>query len=195
MLHPGHEPGPDGDVDPVERPDPGSPPTRARVRTTRGTATTAGRQALAASPTASSTRRSGRPRSTQLDGILADDYVNMPLYAFPSMVSYRTDQIGGPVEPVHQQPGEQLLEHVRVDRSRSRGLETHQLNTEVVAGASGPRPQLDSRRSAMLRFIVRRVLWAIPVLDRGQLHRVRRAASHDRSGQGRDPPQRLDRRR
>jgi peptide/nickel transport system substrate-binding protein len=33
----------------------------------------------------------------QLDDRLAAIYTNMPLYAFPSMLSYRTDQIGGPV--------------------------------------------------------------------------------------------------
>jgi peptide/nickel transport system substrate-binding protein len=40
----------------------------------------------------------------QLDKVLRDDYVNLPLYAFPSMFSYRTDQIGGPVEQYINNP-------------------------------------------------------------------------------------------
>jgi len=32
-----------------------------------------------------------------LDKILRQDYVNLPLYAFPAMVGYRTDKISGPV--------------------------------------------------------------------------------------------------
>ena len=36
--------------------------------------------------------------------MLASQYVNMPLYAFPSMLSYRTDQIAGPVEQFINSP-------------------------------------------------------------------------------------------
>ena len=39
-----------------------------------------------------------------LDKILRADYVNMPLYAFPSMLSYRTDRLGGPVEQFINNP-------------------------------------------------------------------------------------------
>ena len=40
----------------------------------------------------------------QLDARLAELYVNMPLYAFPSMFTYRTDQIGGPVNQFINNP-------------------------------------------------------------------------------------------
>jgi ABC-type oligopeptide transport system substrate-binding subunit len=40
----------------------------------------------------------------QLDKVLRDDYVNLPLYAFPSMFSYRTDTIGGPVNQFINNP-------------------------------------------------------------------------------------------
>jgi len=40
----------------------------------------------------------------QLDARLAELYVNLPLYAFPSMFSYRTDQIGGPVNQFINNP-------------------------------------------------------------------------------------------
>ncbi len=40
----------------------------------------------------------------QLDDELASQYVNLPLYAFPSMLSYRTDQIAGPVEQFINSP-------------------------------------------------------------------------------------------
>jgi peptide/nickel transport system substrate-binding protein len=40
----------------------------------------------------------------QLDNILAADYVNMPLYAFPSMLSVRTDVISGPTNQFINSP-------------------------------------------------------------------------------------------
>jgi peptide/nickel transport system substrate-binding protein len=40
----------------------------------------------------------------QLDKVLRQDYVNLPLYAFPSMLSYRTDVLGGPVEQFINNP-------------------------------------------------------------------------------------------
>jgi peptide/nickel transport system substrate-binding protein len=40
----------------------------------------------------------------QLDKILAADYVNLPLYAFPSMLTYRTDVISGPVDKFINSP-------------------------------------------------------------------------------------------
>jgi peptide/nickel transport system substrate-binding protein len=40
----------------------------------------------------------------QLDKILAADYVNIPLYAFPSMLTYRTDVISGPVDKFINSP-------------------------------------------------------------------------------------------
>jgi peptide/nickel transport system substrate-binding protein len=40
----------------------------------------------------------------QLDKILAADYVNIPLYAFPSMLTYRTDVISGPVDKFINNP-------------------------------------------------------------------------------------------
>jgi peptide/nickel transport system substrate-binding protein len=40
----------------------------------------------------------------QLDKILAADYVNLPLYAFPSMLTYRTDVLSGPVEKFINSP-------------------------------------------------------------------------------------------
>ena len=36
--------------------------------------------------------------------ILAADYVNIPLYAFPSMLSYRTDQLTGPLDQFINNP-------------------------------------------------------------------------------------------
>jgi peptide/nickel transport system substrate-binding protein len=40
----------------------------------------------------------------QLDKILRSDYVNMPLYAFPSMLSYRTDMLAGPLDKFINSP-------------------------------------------------------------------------------------------
>ncbi len=40
----------------------------------------------------------------QLDKILAADYVNVPLYAFPSMLTYRTDVLSGPVDKFINSP-------------------------------------------------------------------------------------------
>jgi peptide/nickel transport system substrate-binding protein len=40
----------------------------------------------------------------QLDNILAADYVNLPLYAFPSMLSIRTDVISGPTNQFINSP-------------------------------------------------------------------------------------------
>ncbi len=51
----------------------------------------------------------------QLDKILAADYVNLPAVRVPvdADLPHRRDQWAG--RQVHQQPGEQLLEHVGVD--------------------------------------------------------------------------------
>jgi peptide/nickel transport system substrate-binding protein len=40
----------------------------------------------------------------QLDKILRQDYVNIPLYAFPSMLSYRTDMLTGPLDKFINNP-------------------------------------------------------------------------------------------
>jgi peptide/nickel transport system substrate-binding protein len=40
----------------------------------------------------------------QLDKILREDYVNIPLYAFPSMLSYRTDMLEGPLDQFINNP-------------------------------------------------------------------------------------------
>ena len=43
-----------------------------------------------------------------LDKILRADYVNLPLYAFPSMFTYRTDLVGGPVNDYINSPESNL---------------------------------------------------------------------------------------
>ena len=40
----------------------------------------------------------------QLDKQLRQDYVNIPLYAFPSMLSYRTDMLEGPLDKYINNP-------------------------------------------------------------------------------------------
>ena len=40
----------------------------------------------------------------QLDKVLRQDYVNIPLYAFPSMLSYRTDMLEGPLDKYINNP-------------------------------------------------------------------------------------------
>ena len=50
----------------------------------------------------------------QLDGILAQDYVNIPLYAFPAMGVVEHGPDRRPDRCLHQQPGEHFLEHVRL---------------------------------------------------------------------------------
>jgi len=52
---------------------------------------------------------SARTESIQsLDKILRQDYVNLPLYAFPSMFTYRTDLVGGPVNDYINSPESNL---------------------------------------------------------------------------------------
>jgi hypothetical protein len=53
---------------------------------------------------------SARQESIQsLDKILRQDYVNLPLYAFPSMFTYRTDMVGGPVNDYINNPESNLF--------------------------------------------------------------------------------------
>jgi peptide/nickel transport system substrate-binding protein len=40
----------------------------------------------------------------QLDQILRDDYVNLPLYAFPAMAAWRPDQVAGPIDQFINNP-------------------------------------------------------------------------------------------
>ena len=41
----------------------------------------------------------------QVGKILADDYVMVPLYQFPTLIAWRTDRVDGPIDGREQLPG------------------------------------------------------------------------------------------